>query len=327
MFNNYINIYDLQRAFEKIKQGELSKILSAIIPLNKSEKIRSAWKHHISPPKNWWDIPQVQKRWNYLVTGNPEITIYNYTAQKFLSAKNLSALSLCCGTGHNEINWAKTEVFSNICAFDLSPDRIAEANQSAKKENLDSILSFKVDDAVNLELEDKHFDVIIADGALHHLTPLHDIVKKFSYSLKKDGLLILKEFVGASRFQWSDAQLNYVAELLSMLPDKYKKRWKSKSIKNKHYRPSRLSMILSDPSEAVESSNILPVLNNHLELIELKPMGGCILQLAFNDIAHNFINSDEETSKWINTCFDFEDSLLNSNKLESDFVFAVYKKR
>ena len=85
-------------------------------------------------------------------------------------------------------------------------------------------------------------------------------------------------------------------------------------------------MILSDPSEAVESSNILNVLGNHFSLLEMKPMGGTILQLLFNDIAHNFINDEEETLKWIRHCFDFEDEFLASNKINSDFVYAVYKK-
>jgi len=40
---------------------------------------------------------------------------------------------------------------------------------------------------------------------------------------------------------------------------------------------------------------------------------------------NNFINNNEETLKWIKHCFDFEDKLLASKKINSDFVYAVYK--
>lgn len=326
MFNNYVNIYDIFRLTEKIRQGDLFKILSRFIPQKDSLKIAKAWQHNDNPPKNWWDIPQVQKRWSFLVTGEESISIHDYTAKKYLTElKDLSAFSLCSGTGHNEINWTKTGCFKSIKGFDLALTRVKAANDFSRRENLNSILSFEVKDAVNLNLEKELFDVIIADGALHHLTPLDEIIKKLKYALKKNGLFILKDFVGPSRFQWTDKQILAVNFLLNKLPEKYKRRWKSDSIKNKHYKPSKLSMILSDPSEAVESSAILNVLKKHFSLLELKPMGGTILQLLFNDIAHNFLNEDAETQKWINYCFNYEDSLLKSNEISSDFVYAIYK--
>lgn len=326
MLNNFINIYDFIRVAEKIRQGEFTKIADRVFPLKQNSKIINAWKHNETPPRNWWDIPQVLERWNFLVTGNSSFGIHDYTSRKYFKDKNnLHAFSLCSGTGHNEINWAKTKCFEKIQGFDLSRERVNTANDFAKKENVDSILSFKVDDAVRLKLENESFDVIIADGALHHLTPLEDIIVNLKYSLRKNGFLILKDFVGPTRFQWTDTQINYVNELLNELPEKYTRRWKSNTIKKKHHKPSRLSMILSDPSEAVESSNILNVLSKHFSVLEMKPMGGTILQLLFNDIAHNFINDEVETLKWINFCFDYEDKLLASNKINSDFVYAVYK--
>ncbi|MBU2491782.1 MAG: hypothetical protein KJ571_04090 [Bacteroidetes bacterium] len=85
MFNNYVNIYDIYRLTEKIRQGDLFKILSRFIPQKDSLKIAKAWQHNDNPPKNWWDIPQVQKRWNLLVTGQESISIHNYTAKKYLT--------------------------------------------------------------------------------------------------------------------------------------------------------------------------------------------------------------------------------------------------
>lgn len=326
MFGNYINIYDFKRVADKIRQGELNKILSRFLPGKETSKVVNAWQHNESPPKNWWDIPQVNERINFLVTGDTSTSIFEYAADKYLkSKKKLSAFSLCSGTGHNEINWAKTGCFSKIEGFDLSPSRVEASNRLSASENVNSILSFRIENALDLELKSNSFDVIIADGALHHLTPLNDIISNLKSALKNNGLFILKDFVGPTRFQWTESQLKHVNTLLNELPEKYRLRWDSNSIKTKHYKPGKLSMILSDPSEAVESSNILAVLESQFSLLELKPMGGTILQLAFNDIAHNFLNDDDETKEWLNYCFNFEDKLLSSEAIQSDFVFAVYK--
>ena len=95
MLNNFIKIYDFIRVVEKIRQGELTKIAARVLPLKQNSKIINAWKHNETPPRNWWDIPQVLERWNYLVTANTSLDIYNYTAQKYFNNKNnLNAFSL-----------------------------------------------------------------------------------------------------------------------------------------------------------------------------------------------------------------------------------------
>ncbi|MFW5955697.1 MAG: hypothetical protein ACOCSK_03045, partial [Rhodothermales bacterium] len=92
------------------------------------------------------------------------------------------------------------------------------------------------------------------------------------------------------------------------------------------HRPGRLLMQLSDPSEAVESSAILETIRKCLEPILVRPYGGSVLHLLFDDIAHNFLRSDEETRQLLDLCFQTEDWALNSGQVASDFVFGVYKK-
>jgi hypothetical protein len=93
------------------------------------------------------------------------------------------------------------------------------------------------------------------------------------------------------------------------------------------YRPSKLKMILRDPSEAVESSNILPYLNEIFEIVEIREYGGTILHLLFSEIAHNFISDEPEVKRWLKICFEIEDLLLAEEELNSDFIVAVCKKR
>ncbi len=103
--------------------------------------------------------------------------------------------------------------------------------------------------------------------------------------------------------------------------------WQSNNLKPKVFKPSRLGMQLGDPSEAVESSEILPLLKQIFDVIEVREYGGTILNLLFAQIAHNFLSDDPETQHWLQLCFDVEDLLLSLGDLQSDFVVAICKKR
>jgi hypothetical protein len=115
--------------------------------------------------------------------------------------------------------------------------------------------------------------------------------------------------------------------MLSVLPKKYKTVWESNSVKSKVYKPSRLNMILSDPSEAVESSKIMPLLREKFEIVEMKSYGGTILHMLLNGIGHHFSTDDVEARHWLQICFEIEDTLLASGEIESDYMFAVCRKR
>lgn len=53
-------------------------------------------------------------------------------------------------------------------------------------------------------------------------------------------------------------------------------------------------MHLADPSEAVESGDILPTLRSFFQELELRNAGGAILLHLFPRLSHNFLESDAE---------------------------------
>ena len=82
-----------------------------------------------------------------------------------------------------------------------------------------------------------------------------------------------------------------------------------------------------DPSEAVESARIIPLLHKIFEVIEIKEYGGTILHLLFSGIAHHFISPEAEAQRFLELFFEIEDQLLAQGDLQSDFIVAVCKKR
>jgi hypothetical protein len=83
-------------------------------------------------------------------------------------------------------------------------------------------------------------------------------------------------------------------------------------------------MRLDDPSEAVESGDLLPALHRHFTILEAHPYGG-ILHLALHGIAHNFLGEDAVTAEAIQQCLGAEDEALA--RFGHDYLFAVCAPR
>ena len=92
-------------------------------------------------------------------------------------------------------------------------------------------------------------------------------------------------------------------------------------------RPSILRMVMLDPSESVESGRLLSLLHKHFEIEEQRGYGGSLLHLVLSGIAHNFLNDESETRRWLDLCFAVEDALLACAEIADDFVFAVGRPR
>ena len=321
-----ISIGDFIDIYFKIRSSEANKFLFRLIPSSNKKRTTKAWNTACGDSQsNWWAIPYLQKRWNNLITGDANTDHTAYVVKKYLKDKNnVKLLSPGCGTGSKELKFARFENFGLIEAFDISNERIKVAKENAENLGLKN-MQYKIADVQSFNFEKNYYDVIVFDSFLHHIKNLDKILNKIYYSLRDDGLIVINEYVGPNRFQWSKEQLNISNEALNKLPRLYRKRWNSNKIKTKSYRPGLFRMILSDPSEAVNSENILQKIRVKFKVLEEKPYGGNILHLTLKDISHNFIIENEESIKLLDTLFKIEDDFLQRIN-ESDFIFGIYSK-
>ncbi len=296
------------------------------LPFSRKTRVEHAWEHLTVPPKNWWNIPAVQRRWNKMITGTEEQTPVTWVAQRWLTKGEYRAISPGCGTGHRELRWAATGKFRHIEAFDLSPNRIRFAQEQARKEGLSHIITFSVADVNGVDFPPDTFDVIIVEDALHHFRPVEAVVHQFYTWLKPGGLFIMNEFVGPRRFQWSREQLTIATAALRLLPPEYRRLYRTGRIKRRVYRPGLIRMWLQDPSEAVESDRILPTVQHYFQVEALRGYGGSLLAIVLNGIAHHFVHDDPETRRWLALLFGIEDYFLNRGVLSHDYVFLVARK-
>ncbi|HVO76455.1 MAG TPA: class I SAM-dependent methyltransferase [Candidatus Bathyarchaeia archaeon] len=322
MFGNLLSVHDLSLLVEKIRQGRLADIVSRIA--RGKDAVDKSWSHVEYPPKNWWDIPEVMERWNQMVSGDPRKDYVAYFLERHAAARRaMRALSLGSGTGSREVELARSGLFARVDGVDFSAPRIAYAARRAREAGFVGIINYVVGDAARVDLEPGSYDVVIAEQFLHHVSPLEPMLSRIGSLLARDGFFMFNEFVGPARFQWTDTQLKAVNALLAELPEKYRIRWKSGTVKRRIHRPGRLAVRLFDPTEAAESSRIVPLVREAFEVIELKGYGGSVLQPLFNDIAFNFLSRDPETGRYIRHCFETEDALLARGEISHDFVVGI----
>jgi ubiquinone/menaquinone biosynthesis C-methylase UbiE len=287
----------------------------------------ASWDHTAYPLKNWWDIPDVMDRWNMMISGDSTVDYCAFVMRRhFAGGREMSALSLGSGTGYREIELAKSGRFKRIDAVEKVHARIAYSRERADRAGFSGVIRYIEADAARVDLSRERYDLVIVEQFLHHVSPLGPMLDRIRDFLKPTGLFIFNEFVGPSRFQWTDEQLDAVNGLLARLPEKYRVRWKSGSVKRAVHRPGRLAVMLYDPTEAAESSRIVPLLGETFDVLETRGYGGTVLQLLFSDIAGNFLSGDPETKRLLAMCFAREDELLRSGSLGSDFLTGICGK-
>lgn len=324
MLDNLVNRHDVERVWRLARRGQAGRALSKL-RVRGAARVVEHWAQIDPSRTQWWAVPSVIQRWNLLMTGDAAVTFPQYVADKYLLKRQPArGLSLGCGTGGNEVNWARTEAFKRLDGVDVSPQRVAAATAAAHEAGLDDVLNFRTADVNRMVADGEHFDVLLGLQSLHHFDRLSQTMGRLAALLEPGGLFIVDEFVGPTRFQWTDGQLDAANALLAGLPPQ-RRRLPDGRVKQRVERPSRLSMVLDDPSEAVDASSLLPALRSEFDVIEERPYGGTVLHLALSGIAHNFLDQDPETLALLDYCFEAEDRALP--QLGHDFMALVARPR
>jgi ubiquinone/menaquinone biosynthesis C-methylase UbiE len=324
-YDTIISKGDFIDLYYKVRQRGIGQI-SQLFHLSEYSRTASKW-NNANSSSDFWIIPEVRKRWNEKCTGNPDLEYEDYLVSKYLSgSEELKMLSIGCGAGAREIKFAKYPCFKKILGIDIASRLIAEANDTARSMHHDN-LSYSVCNFYQHCFENESFDLILFNSSLHHFKNINQLIPdKILPLLKKNGLLVIFEYTGPNRLHWTTHQLEVANHLLKELPEAYKLRYNSKSVKKRIYRPGLLRMMMVDPSEACDSESIIPVINKYFNTVEEKSIGWNLTQLLLKDIAHNFLNNNEETKMLLDHIFTLEDEFIASSG-KSDAVFGIYRRK
>jgi SAM-dependent methyltransferase len=267
----------------------------------------------------------VRARLNTLISGHPECDAYGrlelLLRERAWELPIEHALSLGCGFGNLERDLARRGMVRSIDAYDIAEGAIAEARKLAAEAGLDGI-SYYVADLDQMRFQPGTVDVVFAHQSVHHVERLEGLYETVRNALRPGGVFHLHEFVGPSRFQWSDTQLGLVNAFLDSLPPRLR-RLPSGEPKPALRRPTIAEMMAADPSEAVRSADIVSALLPFFNVIEERRIGGTLLHLALGEIAQNFDPESAEDSTRLEAFFALEDRAMAEGAIGSDFVILT----
>lgn len=318
-----VTLEDILDIYIKFLQRGAGFITSKL-NLKNDNRTKSSFNNidHIS--SNWWIIPSVRKRWNTLITGDENVSYEQYLCNThFKNIENIDIISIGSGVCSHELEIAKLQPSWNIDCFDFSEKLLSKAQNIAKENNIKNI-NFFAEDVKKYDFTGKKYDIIFFHASLHHFDRMEDFfLQSILPLIKDDGYLVINEFVGADRLQYSAKQIKAINQLLYSIPKKYRKIYKTNLYKNKYYGSGLLRMYISDPSECVDSSKINPNIRKYFNTEIEKPYGGNLLMSALKDISHHFITTDQDKEKVLQELFELEDKYIAEHT--SDFVFGIYK--
>lgn len=320
----YITRDDIIDTYSRLMQRGASFLLSKFSP-HKINRTKSAFDETAIHSSNWWMIPMVKERWNIKISGQADMNYRQFLMSKYLSDKeNLRLLSLGSGSCTHELELAEYEQFTEIVCVDLAQNRLDEAKLLANEIGLTN-MRFLCTDIRHFNFQKEHFDVVLFNSSLHHFQDVKTLIPNYIIPcMKVDGILVINEFVGPNRLQFPKEQIRAINRSLKLIDPAFRKRFKTNWPKNRFDGSGIWRMILADPSECIDSANILPALHQNLETVIEKPLGGNILMNTLKDIAHHFLDLDAQKKDILTKLFQFEDEYLKTHT--SDFIFGIYKK-
>ena len=305
-----------------------------------SEYWANADRDPLANDRSFYLFPPIKSRSCQLIFNETDVSRNDWceywTIEKIL--KNhipfKKALSICCGFGAVERTLSKLGVADKIYGTDISEGAVKKAIEKAEEENLTNIEYFTAD-LNTYDLPENEYDLIWANGALHHIKDLETVIAKLYNSLKPGGFMICNEYVGPNYYQFKEIQISLINTLWDLMPESLKSNHQvtlKQKVKNIVKRKLRIRnsfeirpvewFLNNDPSEGINSENIIPVLEKTFNKIEIRNFGGTLLH--FNDTFYkNFNFKDSEHRAFLEFAFKFEDSLIKSKIISSDNVHMI----
>lgn len=91
--------------------------------------------------------------------------------------------------------------------------------------------------------------------------------------------------------------------------------------------PTARDVIAVDPSEAVRSADIMPVVSQHFDILQNVGWGGNIIQFLLADIAGNFAHGDEHAAAYLRLILAIERNVIDCGELAADFAYIVARRK
>lgn len=279
-----------------------------------SDKVASRWNDanftHTLSETSWMASLAILLHLNERATGHPAYDWLSSWSHRWFAGDQLRVLVLGCGEGWLERAVAKWPFVARIDAVDLAGAAIERARAQAPPN-----VHYAIADLNRDSLERDAYDVVVAHMILHHVENLEHILGEIELAMKRDATFIVNEYVGPKRFQFSDDVLDHINRLAACVGAERKER------------PPLQLMIDLDPSEAVRSDELMPLVEERFEVLERRNIGGTILQHLLFGIAQDFPFDHPKKRAMVELMCCYEATLVDRGAIPSDFLICAARRR
>jgi SAM-dependent methyltransferase len=276
--------------------------------------------------RHWSSHPVTAAEINRLISGDASVGWVEHLKHTRFPRERARGMSLGCGSGAVVIDALRLGIVQQMEGIDLSSGAIEIATARSAAAGLGKRARFQVANVNAMEIQGP-LDLIVFEQSLHHVDALDTVLGNCAAALALDGWLVVNEYVGPDRFQWSGEAERLMNAILERLPDGYKRHPDDGSVKLSMQRVDPQAVIDLDPSEAIHSSAIIGALEARFECVERRDFGGTLLQFLLADIAANFDPDDYRDVALLRLTTLLETELIRCGVIGSDFVYAVYRHK
>lgn len=277
----------------------MSTTSPGLLPENAAELAAKHWAiSRSSDGSRWWMHPAIHSHINRLVCGEalagPHAGFHRLIAREAPAGGFDRALSIGCGSGGKEAKLLQAGVVKHFDLFELGDFRRSQIQNKAAEHGVGDRVTVRIGDAFQDTPQSK-YDLVYWNSSLHHMSDAAKAVAWSHAALRLGGTFAMDDFVGPSRFQWSDSDLELCFRIRNSLPERFMRHPRNASVSlSRHVdRPSIDHMMHTDPTEAADSAKILNAVQSWFTDATIVPTGGVIYHLALNDVLANFETSDD----------------------------------
>lgn len=232
----------------------------------------SFWDQEIAAPQHvsWLEHPQLHEYANGLIGGGTPTWPIDWFTTWLRGRRFARALSIGCGGGALERDLLAHHLVTRIDAFDASIASLALARSLAHAAGMQDRIRYFAADFNEPRLPRGTYDLVVFHQSAHHVAKLEKLYRAVLLALRPGGLLYLDEYVGPSRFDWTDDLLREHRRVYRTLPE---------HVRTEPDVPFPIQK--DDPSEAYRSSEIEPQLHIGFRTVARRPYGGTLLSVLY----------------------------------------------
>lgn len=311
-----------------------TEVASVDAPLSPEDAVRAAatlWGETATarakePIRGWLDSTLVLRECVHRrLNGNPDDDWLMGLVKRLAIPPTGRWLSLGCGTAGTEILAGSLGMYASMLALDVAEPAIEVARRTAAEKGVERI-EFGTVDLNALTLPPAAFDVVLMCMSLHHVAALKRVLRAVRQSLRPGGWFLINEFVGPPQFQFPDHQLEIVRDLLAALPERLRMDCTTGKLKTEYLRRPPEHWNYWDPSEAVRSDEIVPLLHRHFDVALQLDYGGSVLNLLLEHIVHNFDRRKPADVEVFKLLARTEELLIRQRVLGNDFTVMAMRQ-